>query len=51
MLTRTEGQVIVLSVDGREIRVEVARISGKSVRIAITAPDEVEIRREEIIGR
>ena len=31
-------QAIVLAVDGREIRVEVARLSSKDVRLAITAP-------------
>jgi hypothetical protein len=27
-LTRTEGQAILMAVDGREIRVEVARVDG-----------------------
>jgi hypothetical protein len=35
-------------VDGREIRVEVARVEGGSVRLAVTAPDDVAIWREEI---
>lgn len=50
-LTRTEGQAILLAVDGREIRVEVARVDGGNVRLAITAPDDVAIWREEAVGR
>ena len=50
-LTRTEGQALILAIDGREIRVEVARIRGKGVRLAITAPDDVAIWREELRER
>jgi carbon storage regulator CsrA len=48
-LTRTEGQAIILAVDSREIRVEIARIRGNEVRLAVTAPDDVAIWREEAI--
>lgn len=47
VLTRSEGEAILLEVDGREIRVEVGRVGGTSVRLAITAPDDVTIRRAE----
>jgi carbon storage regulator CsrA len=50
-LTRTEGQAIILAVDGREIRVEVAKVDGAQVRLAITAPDDVFIWRDEAIDR
>ena len=50
-LTRTEGQAIILAVDGREIRVEVARLRAQDVRLAITAPDDVAIWREEAVDR
>ena len=50
-LTRTEGQAILLAVDGREIRIEVARIDRGEVRLAVTAPDDVAIWREEVVER
>jgi sRNA-binding carbon storage regulator CsrA len=50
-LTRTEGQALILAVDGREIRVEVSRIGANDVRLAITAPDDVAIWREEVLDR
>ena len=50
-LTRTEGEAILLSVDGREIRVGVAHVDGAQVRLAITAPDDVALWREETVGR
>jgi sRNA-binding carbon storage regulator CsrA len=42
---------MVLAVDGREIRVEVARVDGGQVRLAFTPPDDVAIRREEAVDR
>jgi carbon storage regulator CsrA len=50
-LTRTEGQSIVMAVDGREIVVEVARVDGGQVRLAISAPDDVSIWRSEAVDR
>ena len=50
-VTRTQGQAIIMTVDGREIRVEVARIERGEVRLAITAPDDIAIWREELTDR
>ena len=50
-LTRAPGQAIILAVDGREIRVEIANVTGGQVRVAITAPDDVAIWREEVLDR
>jgi carbon storage regulator CsrA len=49
VLTRTESQAVVLAVDGRRIRIEVARVAGGEVRLAFDAPDDVVIWREETI--
>jgi carbon storage regulator CsrA len=51
VLSRTAGQAIILDVDGRKIRVEVARVSGREVRLSVTAPKDVAIWREEAVDR
>ena len=45
VLTRKQDETIVI--DGR-IKVKVIRIRGKTVRIGITAPAEIAIRRSEL---
>ena len=45
-LTRGVGQVVYL---GTHIKITIASISGKSVRLAIEAPDDLLILREELI--
>ena len=47
-LTRKEGQSIVVA---GNIRIKVADVSGKTVRIAIDAPREVGVVREEVLLR
>jgi carbon storage regulator CsrA len=49
VLTRSESQAVVLAVDGRRIRIEVARIDRGEVRLAFDAPDDVAIWREEMV--
>ena len=51
ILGRKLGERIRLVVNGVTIWVEVNRIATNDVRIGITAPKEVAIEREEIIGR
>jgi carbon storage regulator CsrA len=51
ILGRKLGERIRLVVNGVTIWVEVNRIAANDVRIGITAPKEVAIEREEIIGR
>ena len=51
ILGRKLGERIRLTVNGIEIWVEVNRIAAHDVRIGITAPKEVAIEREEIIGQ
>ena len=51
VLGRGIGERIRLTVNGIEIWVEVNRIAANDVRIGITAPKEVAIEREEIIGQ
>jgi len=51
VLTRTESEAVVLAVDGRRIRIEVARIARGEVRLAFDAPEDVAIWREEAIER
>jgi carbon storage regulator CsrA len=47
-LTRTQGHAIIMTVDGREIRVEIMQINRGAVRLRISAPDDVAIWREEV---
>ena len=49
VLTRKEGQVVVLAVDGHEIRVEVVDIGSTQVRLAFEAGDDVAIWRQEML--
>jgi carbon storage regulator CsrA len=49
VLTRSESQAVVLAIDGRRIRIEVARVNGGEVRLAFEAPDDVAIWREEAV--
>jgi len=51
ILGRRLGERIRLVVNGVTIWVEVNRIAANDVRIGITAPKEVAIEREEIIGQ
>ena len=51
ILGRKLGERIRLTIsEGFEIWVSIERIHGKDVRVGITAPPEVMIAREEIIG-
>ena len=50
ILGRKLGERIRLTVNGIEIWVEVNRLAANDVRVGITAPPEVAIEREEIIG-
>jgi len=45
-LTRREGETLVLDQD---IRITINEIRGNQVRIAIEAPDDVEVLREELL--
>ena len=52
VLGRGIGERIRLTIsEGFEIWVSIERIHGKDVRVGITAPPEVAIEREEIIGQ
>ena len=51
ILGRKLNERIRLTVNGVTIWVEVNRIAANDVRIGITAPKEVAIEREEIIGQ
>ena len=50
ILGRKLKERVRLTVNGVTIWVEVNRIAANDVRIGITAPKEVAIEREEIIG-
>lgn len=45
-LTRREGETLVFDHD---IRVTISEIRGNQVRIAIEAPDDVDVIREELL--
>ena len=46
VLSRKAGERVLI---GEEIKVEIVRIGPNTVRIGITAPKEMNIRREELI--
>lgn len=48
ILTRKSGETIRI---GNNISITVLGVSGQQVRLAITAPAEVEVHREEIYRR
>ena len=47
LLTRRTGETIQI---GDDITVTVLSVKGNQVRIGITAPDDVKIMREELLG-
>jgi carbon storage regulator len=49
VLTRKEGETIVLSVGAMQIVVTIADVKGFKVRVGIEAPDEVKIWRGELL--
>ncbi len=46
VLTRREGETLLI---GKDIRVTVVEIDGRQVLIAVEAPPEVKIWREEMV--
>ncbi|MCM2370869.1 carbon storage regulator [Aporhodopirellula aestuarii] len=48
VLSRKEGQSIHI---GNDIVIQISRIQGNRVRVAIDAPLEVSIRRGELVGK
>lgn len=51
-LTRRPGEgVTITTLDGTKIRVFVGHIAGQQAKIAIEAPKEYKIVRNEIIGK
>jgi carbon storage regulator len=45
ILTRKSGETITI---GNDIKITVLNVSGKNVKIGITAPDRVSVYREEV---
>lgn len=48
VLSRKPGEALRI---GAECRIEIVSVSGSVVRLAIAAPDEVSIHREEVFER
>ncbi len=48
VLTRKPGEALLI---GRDIRLQVVSVSGHKVRLAIEAPGEVAVHREEVVER
>jgi carbon storage regulator len=48
VLTRRKGEEIVIN---DNIRVTVIRVEGNKVRLGIEAPDDVSVRRQEVLTR
>lgn len=48
ILTRKSGEAIAI---GKDIKITVLSIQGKQVKLGITAPDRVEVYRDEIFKK
>lgn len=48
VLTRKRGESIVI---GGEIQVTILEVSGDKVRVGVEAPPEVEVHRQEVLGK
>jgi carbon storage regulator len=48
ILTRRVGESVMI---GDEITITVLRVKGNQVRLGVSAPKHVSVRREEILGR
>ena len=48
ILTRKVSEAILI---GNDIKITVTAISGNQVRIGISAPKEVKVLRDELVGR
>ncbi|PLW82656.1 carbon storage regulator [Kineobactrum sediminis] len=48
-LTRKAAEAIIINTDQGEIRLVVVAISGNSVKLAIDAPEDVLVLREEVM--
>jgi len=48
VLTRAQGETLII---GNDIRIAILRIEGDQVRVGISAPEDVQILRAELIDR
>ena len=48
ILSRKNGEQIILNVDGETVVVQVYKISGNRVQIGVQASPEVDVRRSEL---
>ena len=48
ILTRREGESLIVELDGKPVKVLVQETKGNQVKIGIDAPKEVQILREEL---
>lgn len=49
VLARREGESLVMMHEGVRIRLRVLTVTGKIARFGIDAPDDIVIRREELL--
>ena len=50
VLERREGEAVILTIGETRIRIEIDRARDGRAKVAIDAPQEVNIEREEIAG-
>ncbi len=48
VLTRKLGESIILTIGSCEIEIELVRINSQSVRLGVTAPEDVRVMRAEL---
>ena len=51
MLTRREGETLIIELPGEKIAVTVLGVKGNQVRIGTQAPDDIAIVREELLEK
>ncbi len=49
VLSRRDGEQLILDIDGETITVEICKISGNRVKLGVLASPWVDIRRAELI--
>jgi len=48
VLSRYQGEAIVIQIGGERVRIAISQVQGNRVRLGIEAPKSVQINREEI---
>ncbi len=50
VLSRKDGEQLILNIGGETVTVEICKISGNRVKLGVLAPPRVDVRRAELIA-